>query len=137
MKAKNFIKILSIGILLVLITSCSGSKFDYDDTDIPIYVFKNAEKYIASKTGENFFENYIQPDFDNCTKVENGYFLVYKLYVPEKPFVKGDIRFMVDTLGNVNQNFEVFGIPECMRKELRIGNYHSFMILSMVNMSGT
>ncbi|MEP0861008.1 MAG: PepSY domain-containing protein [Ignavibacterium sp.] len=115
MKAKDFIKLLSIGILLVLITSCSGSKFDYDDTDIPIYVFKNAEKYIASKTGENFFENYIQPDFDNCTKVENGYFLVYKLYVPEKPFVKGDIRFIVDTLGNVNNNFDVFGIPECVK----------------------
>lgn len=115
MRTNNFLKFFLAGAVLVLISSCSASKFDYDDTDIPVYVFKNANKFIASKTGENFFENYIQPDFENCLKIENGYFLVYKLYVPEKPFVKGDIRFTVDTLGNVNQNFEVFGIPECIK----------------------
>lgn len=115
MKAKIFIRLLFVGAILGLVLSCSGSKFDYDETDIPIYVFKNANKFIASKTGENFFENYIQPDFDNCRKTENGYFLSYKLFVPEKPFVTGEIRFTVDTLGNVLQNLEVFGIPECIK----------------------
>ncbi len=115
MRANNFFLLLIIGVLLVLFSSCSGSKYDYDETDIPVYVFKNANKFISSKTGESFFENYIQPDFENCIKTENGYLLVYKLYVPEKPFVKGDIRFTVDTLGNVNQNYEIFGIPECVK----------------------
>ncbi|MCL6494333.1 MAG: hypothetical protein K6T54_06065 [Ignavibacterium sp.] len=115
MKAKKFFLLLFAIIITTLILSCSGSRYDYDDTDIPIYVFKNANKFISSKTGESFFENYIQPNFDKCIKFENGYFLSYKLYVPEKPFVKGEIRFTVDTLGNVNQNLEVFGIPECVQ----------------------
>lgn len=115
MKAKNIFMLLFIIIITSLFLSCSGSAYDYDDTDIPIYVFKNANRFISSKTGESFFENYIQPDFDKCIKLDNGYFLSYKLYVPEKPFVKGEIRFTVDTLGNVNQNLEVFGIPECVQ----------------------
>lgn len=115
MKAKKFYLLLFTIIITSLFYSCSSSGYDYDDTDIPIYVFKNAGKFISSKTGESFFENYIQPDFDKCIKVENGYFLTYKLYVPEKPFVNGEIRFTVDTLGNVNQNLEIFGIPECVK----------------------
>ncbi len=116
MKANKFLWILFVGVSLILFLSCSSAKYDYDDTDIPLYVFKNANKFIVSKTGETFFENYIQPDFENCVKVEDGYFLTYKLFVPEKPFVQGNIRFTVDTLGNVKQNLEIFGIPECIQK---------------------
>jgi hypothetical protein len=115
MKAKKLFRLLFSIVIAALISSCSGSRYDYDDTDIPVYVFKNANKFIASKTGESFFENYIQPDFENCVRVDNGYFLSYKLYIPEKPFVKGEIRFTVDTLGNVNQNLEIFGIPDCIQ----------------------
>lgn len=115
MKAKNIFLLLFAFTSIVFIGGCASSGIDYDDTDIPVYVFKNANKFISSKTGENFFENYIQPDFENCIKLENGYLLSYKLYVPEKPFVKGEIRFTVDTLGNVNQNLEIFGIPECVQ----------------------
>ncbi|WP_337864667.1 hypothetical protein [Ignavibacterium sp.] len=115
MKAKNIFVLLFALASAAFIGGCASSGFDYDDTDIPVYVFKNANKFISTKTGESFFENYIQPDFENCIKLENGYLLSYKLYVPEKPFVKGRIRFTVDTLGNVNQNLEIFGIPECVK----------------------
>lgn len=115
MKAKNIFLLLFAFTSIAFIGGCASSGIDYDDTDIPVYVFKNANKFISSKTGESFFENYIQPDFENCIKLENGYLLSYKLYVPEKPFVKGEIRFTVDTLGNVNQNLEIFGIPECVQ----------------------
>lgn len=115
MKAKNIFLLLFALASAAFIGGCASSGIDYDDTDIPVYVFKNANKFISKKTGESFFKNYIQPDFENCIKVESGYLLSYRLYVPEKPFVKGQIRFTVDTLGNVNQNLEIFGIPECVQ----------------------
>lgn len=115
MKSSIFFLILVSLYMTLNFYSCSGSKYDYEQTGIPLYIFNNAKNFISSKTGEKFFENYIQPDFENCRKTENGYFLSYKLYVPEKPFVNGQIRFTVDTLGNVLQNLEVFGIPECIK----------------------
>lgn len=115
MKVRKLYLLLLTIIISSLFFSCSGSHYYYNGTDIPTYIFKKANKFISSKTGESFFENYIKPDLDKCIKLKDGYFLSYKLYMPEKPFVEGEIRFTVDTLGNVNQNLEIFGIPECVQ----------------------
>lgn len=101
--------------LLLSFTYCSGSKSDQKQTNIPTYVLESGKRFISSKTGKSFFDNYIQPDYDNCRKTEKGYFLSYKLIIPEKPFVNGQIRFTVDTLGNVIQTLEIFGIPDCIK----------------------
>lgn len=108
-----FTKLIFTIIMIFIYNSCSCSNCINEESAIPYLVLSKADNFIASKTGPSFFLNYIKPDFSKIRKIENGYFLVYNLFIPEKPFVKGEIRFSVDTLGNVFENMEIFGIPLC------------------------
>lgn len=101
------------GLLLLINYSCTCSSCNNEESTIPYSILSKTDLYIANYTGTSFFQNYIKPDFSKSKKVDNGYFLVYNLFMPEKPFVKGEIRFTVDTLGNVNTDTEVYGIPLC------------------------
>jgi hypothetical protein len=39
--------------------------------------------------------------------------MAYKLFIPEKPYVKAIIKFTVDSVGNVLKNRDIVGIPKC------------------------
>ena len=110
---KFLITTLSIFILAMIINSCTCSTCGNQESVIPYEVLSKADLFIANQTGSKFFQSYIKPDFTKSKQIENGYFLTYNLFIPEKPFVKGEIRFTVDTLGNVNKKMEIFGIPLC------------------------
>lgn len=101
-------------IILIISTSCTCSSCGNEESVIPYSVLKKTDQFVANKTGAIFFQNYIKPDFAKSKKIDNGYFIVYNLFIPEKPYVKGEIRFSVDTLGNLTPNMEVFGIPLCL-----------------------
>jgi hypothetical protein len=62
-------------------------------------VLKKADQFIISKTGDDFFKKYITVDFSQSKHIEPNYLMVYKFYMPEKPFVDELIRFTVDSTG--------------------------------------
>lgn len=116
-------KILNAGLSVFLLftlsfflVSCSGSSCCKDNTktDIPHVIIEKGNQFIISKTGEDFFNKYIQSDLSTSKKLTLGYFLTYKFSIPEKPYVNGTIRFSVDSTGKVFQDREIAGIPNCI-----------------------
>lgn len=98
-----------------LLVSCAGSNCAQNKTTIPPDIFKKANEFVISKTGEEFFNKYITPDFSLSRELESGYLVVYSISIKEKPFVKGTISFALDSTGNINTNKEIAGIPDCIK----------------------
>ncbi|MBE0538864.1 MAG: hypothetical protein IH620_04065 [Ignavibacterium sp.] len=111
----QFIQIVVILILFsVLFNGCHSSTCSQkDEPQIPADVLKKANQFIISKTGDDFFKKYITADLLLSKHIEPNYLMIYKFYMPEKPFVDETIRFTVDSVGNVLTQFEVVGIPDC------------------------
>lgn len=87
-----------------------------ENSEIPLNVLKKADSFITSKTGDDFFKKYITIDFSKSKHIEPNYLMVYKFYIPEKPFVDEEIRFTVDSTGKVLTQYEIVGIPDCNSK---------------------
>jgi|SRR5690554_1071350 len=108
----NFlITIIFSSLLFAACCTCGNSTLQGDK--IPESIKSKADSFIISKTGEDFFNNYIKPDYDNTTKIKNGYLMVYNFSMSSKEGVEGIIRFSIDTLGNVQNDKEIAGIPDC------------------------
>ncbi|MEO8231171.1 MAG: hypothetical protein ABI638_02735 [Ignavibacteriota bacterium] len=86
---------------------------EQDESQIPLSVLKRSDQFIISKTGDEFFKKFITIDFSQSKHIESNYLMVYKFYMPEKPFVDGQIRFTADSTGKVLNQYEVVGIPDC------------------------
>jgi hypothetical protein len=92
-------------------TSCQKQ----EETTVPYTVLDKANKFIISKTGREFFEKYISPDFTRTKNLMPGYYMVYRFIMPEKGYVDAMIDFTVDSLGNVLTDREISGIPEYIK----------------------
>ena len=120
MKSKLFIIIQLMQILIILISfsllingcNCIPCN-EKEEAQIPLDVLKKADQLIISKTGDEFFKKYITADFFQSKYIAPNYLLVYKFYMPEKPFVDELIRFTVDSTGKILTQYEVVGIPDC------------------------
>ena len=111
---KMIIILIAVSIVGWLISSCSCSSCSKDnEAKVPLNVLHNANKYVISKTGEEFFNKYITPDFARTKYVPPYYEMAYQLFVPEKPYVASTIRFTVDSLGLVVKKRDILGIPNC------------------------
>ncbi|HMN24402.1 MAG TPA: hypothetical protein PKE38_07875 [Ignavibacteriaceae bacterium] len=86
---------------------------EQDESQIPLSILKKSDQFIVSKTGDEFFKKYITIDFNQSKHIESNYLMVYKFYMPEKPFVDELIRFTADSTGKVLNQYEVVGIPDC------------------------
>ena len=122
MTLKNFLKQILLYSFIVLIFisnySCSGSCCSSDNkTDVPSQVLKKSDSFIKSRTGDEFFEKYISPDFQLTKNTPPYYEMVYKFSIPEKVYANGLIKFTVDSSGNVMTNRDIIGIPNCYRSE--------------------
>ena len=84
-----------------------------EEVQIPENVIKKAGKFIISKTRGEFFNKYITADFSQSKHIAPNYLMVYKFYMPEKPFVNEQIRFTIDSTGNILKQYEIVGIPDC------------------------
>jgi len=97
-----------------LIYSCScltcGSK---EEANVPLEVLEKADSFIVSKTGGEFFNNYITIDFFRTKHTAPYYEMVYSLYMPEKTYVDVLIKFTVDSVGNIVEKRDIIGIPNC------------------------
>jgi len=84
-----------------------------EESQIPLNILQKADRFIISRTGDDFFKKYITADFLQSRHIAPNYLMVYKFYMPEKPFVDELIRFTVDSSGNVLSQYEIVGIPDC------------------------
>lgn len=111
---KKIILIVTALLVGFLIYSCSctscGSK---EEANVPLDVLEKADSFIVSKTGEQFFNNYLTVDFFRSKHTAPYYEMVYRLYIPEKSYVDVLIKFTVDSVGNVVKNRDIIGIPNC------------------------
>lgn len=120
MKGKLFIIIQLMQIVIIaisfslLINGCNCIPCsEKEEAQIPLDVLKKADQFIILKTGDDFFKKYITADFFQSKHIAPNYLMVYKFYMPEKPFVDELIRFTVDSTGKVLTQYEVVGIPDC------------------------
>jgi len=102
--------LMSIGLL----TSCKCRACeDKEEGAVPLEVVTKADSFIISSTGNEFFQNYITPDFARTKHTPPYYEMAYKFFMPDKPYVNATIKFTVDSVGNVLMNRDIVGIPRC------------------------
>ena len=98
---------------------------------IPDSIITNANNFVTSKVGEQFFNSYIKYDSEksryspadsfciehpeSCAEslLKPHYNFVYNFKIPGKDYVDEIIEFVTDTNGDVVSSREVFGIPKC------------------------
>ena len=111
---KKILLIVTALLVGFLIYSCScltcGSK---EEANVPLDVLEKADSFIVSKTGELFFNNYIAIDFFRTKHTAPYYEMVYRFYIPEKSYIDALINFTVDSVGNVVEQRDIIGIPNC------------------------
>lgn len=114
MKRNSILLIFLFTISIVLLTGCKcPSCGTQEEAVIPAAVLKRANQVIIDKTGEEFFNKYIKPDFTKTKYAANYFNVVYHFYMPEKPYVNAFIKFSIDSMGVVATDREMIGIPEC------------------------
>jgi hypothetical protein len=109
-------KILVTGLAIlsaVTIYACSCSCTDSQST-VPDQVLKNSNNFIISKVGQDYFDKYIKPDFQNTKKIRSQYDMVYSFNIPDKPYVDTKIKFSVDSTGNILNKENIVGLPDCL-----------------------
>jgi hypothetical protein len=81
-------------------------------SDVPLSILVKSNDFIINKTGKDFFNKYITPEFGLIKYQPPYYKMAYRFFMPEKPFVDEIINFTVDSLGNVDTSYEISGIPD-------------------------
>ncbi len=107
---------LSFLITLLIGYSCSCSSCSKEDQFVvPEEVLNKANSFIISKTGQEFFNKYITPDFAKTRYNPPYYEMAYRFYMPEKDYVVATIKFITDSTGNVLKDKDIIGIPDYLQ----------------------
>src|SRR5674476_924034 len=114
MKAVPIFIIIVLVFMSIFISSCRcPSCSTQDETVVPKDLLIKANDYIKQRTGDDFFEKYISPDFVRTRYTPPYYFLTYRLIMPEKPYVNTVIQFSMDSTGAIEKDRDIIGIPNC------------------------
>jgi hypothetical protein len=97
----------------LFVACCTSSNISIQDRNIPEKIQIKTNEFIISKTGKEFFDKYLKPDYNKTIEVKDGYQVVYSFSIPEKE-IDAIIKFSTDTLGNIKRNKEIAGIPGCV-----------------------
>ena len=110
-----YIVLFMVIILATLtITSCSCLSCEkQEEAEVPLNILEKSNNFIISKTGKDFFDKNITADFFRTKHTPPYYEMVYKLFMPDKPYVNALIKFTVDSVGNVVEKRDIVGIPRC------------------------
>jgi hypothetical protein len=114
MRKFNKILIVIIPLLSVYFISCSCKCGDNEEISIPEKVLNSADQFIITKTGKEFFQNYISIDTEKSREISPNYFLVYDFKIPEKSYVDEEISFLIDKNGTLVKGQQITGIPGCL-----------------------
>ncbi len=114
---KQSLKYLSAAFVFLAISlnlsSCSSDSSKRTESVFPFEVLHKANVFIISKTGLEFFKNYITINFAKSKYIPPYYEVAYNLYIPDKPYVNALITFTIDSSGNVFKDKDIIGIPSC------------------------
>lgn len=107
--------IIAALISIAVLTSCKCRTCqDQEQDSVPLEILTKADSFIIASTGKEFFQSYITPDFARTKHTPPYYEMVYKFFMPDKPYVDAIIKFTVDSVGNVIKNRDIVGIPRCL-----------------------
>ncbi len=106
-----FVLSFSVSLGFVL-NSCNCGCSIFSASDVPLNVLNKANDFIISKTGKEFFDKYITPDFALIKYKEPYYKMAYRFFIPDKPFVDELLTFSIDKNGKVDTTGEITGIPD-------------------------
>jgi len=110
-------KYLSLFALALFSYSCTCSNCDKRlENDIPAYIVEAADKFIISRVGQDFYDNYIYPDYVRTKAVPPYYHMYYILRMVETDFINEQVYFTLDEKGNIVEEFDVVGVPDCMEE---------------------
>jgi hypothetical protein len=113
----SFTVFITVTILGTVYYSCgSSNKGKQEGTDVPLNVLQEANLFVVSKAGAEFFHNYIKPDLVKTKHSPPYYEMVYNLYIPDKPYVNTFITFTVDEAGKIVETRDIIGIPNCNKR---------------------
>ncbi|MHC1738901.1 MAG: hypothetical protein AB9882_12925 [Ignavibacteriaceae bacterium] len=109
---------LLFSFLLALIAfSCSCQRCDESKIiHVSARMAENAQAFIEAYVGAEFYSKYISIDKLKTEYHSPNYLLVYNISIPDKPFFRGEIKFYMDSSGNVITKIPVTGIPNCVEK---------------------
>ena len=117
---KQLLKYLSatfiFWVISINLSSCSSDSGKRRESVVPFEALQKANVFVISKTGLEFFKNYIATNFAKSKHIPPYYEVAYNLYIPEKPYVNALITFTVDSNGNVIKDRDIIGIPGCKNK---------------------
>jgi hypothetical protein len=97
-----------------ILYSCACNCGSQEEAEIPSPIIKKADQIIVEKTGKEFFEAYVDLDLRRSKEKSDHYVMVYRLIIPDKPYVNEVIEFSVDKNGNLLKEKNVSGIPNCI-----------------------
>jgi len=103
-----------ITIVILSSTGCSCASCEANEqAEVPFDILAKADSFIVSKTGKEFFDKYITVDFYHTKHSPPYYEMEYQMYIPEAPYANAQIKFTIDSIGNVMMNRDIVGIPKC------------------------
>jgi hypothetical protein len=109
-------KIMTAALAVILIFTfyaCSCSCTESQST-VPDKILRNANNFIISKVGKDFFDKYIRADFKDTKQIDSKYYMVYSFKIPDKPYVDTKIKLTVDTTGQIINKANITGLPDCL-----------------------
>ena len=109
--------VVTFCIIAISACTCSTCGKQSDFPEFPQTVKDGAENYIINKTGKDFFDKNIFPNLLSSKKLNGLYEMHYIFRMIDYDFVNEPIVIFLDSLGVVNEKYEVRGIPECLENE--------------------
>jgi len=118
MKILSVLAFASIIVISILLNSCSCFLCSKQDNGVvPQAILDKTDNFIIQRTGKDFFERFIKPDFIKTKYSAPYYNMVYRFIMSDKSYVNVLITFSVDTLGNIVGNRDITGIPDCQNSD--------------------
>ncbi|MFH1197272.1 MAG: PepSY domain-containing protein [bacterium] len=111
------VKFLSIILLALSFYSCTCSNCDKRlENNIPAYIVEAADKFIISTAGQDFFDDFIYPDYVRTKAAPPYYHMYYVLRMVEMDYINEQVYFTLDEKGNIVEDFDIAGIPNCVEE---------------------
>lgn len=101
-----------LGGFILQACTCSACADKGEYYMVPDSVREEANKFVISKTGREFFEKYIHFNYEDSKKLDDAYYIAYSFRDLQKDYIDETITFIVDTTGMITDKAEVAGIPE-------------------------
>ncbi|MCF8417546.1 MAG: hypothetical protein K9G63_01595 [Melioribacteraceae bacterium] len=99
--------------------SCKTCGMSDSEIEIPDSIRITAAEFIKSKTGDEFYSDYISFDAEASKRAVDGYLIYFTMRDLERDFIDERIYFFMNNDGIVLENYSIYGIPDCISDETK------------------